>query len=484
MEGITEKTKIKFRIPGWFHQFVIPNRLHMNGLKTPALLLLLAGLLMTTTLGRAQIQTLSLKDALNYALQHSIDLRSAALDVANGDYQIAETKARALPQVTANGSLTDQYKKQRFILDGALAGQPGETVAIEMGTTWSANASLNVSQTIYDQSVFTALKASRATQDFYKLSYDLAEEQIIELVANSYYQVLVQRQKLEVIDSNLVNSQKTYDIINNLLQNGLARKIDLDRTTVGISNLKTQRRQLLNAIEQLENQLKFFMGMPQEMEIELPDAAFDEIEQRVAVANVSTQADFSNRLSYKVLEQQADLLKYQKEAYKAAYYPTLSFSGNYSVMGVSDKFILFRGQDNGANWFGFGSIGLNLRVPIYNGNATRARLDQAEVSIQKNALQLRRTAQQLELADANARTQIYNTQLTLESQQENVDLAKQVYENTENNYHNGLATLTDLLDAQNTLTQAQNNYATSLLDYRLAEIQLIKSQGNLKSLLN
>lgn len=456
----------------------------MNGLKAPARLLLLAGLLMITALSRAQTVTLGLKDALNYALQHSIDLRSEALDVANGEYQIAETRAQALPQVSASGSLTDQYKKQRFILDGALAGQPGETVALETGTTWSANASLNVNQTIYDQSVFTALKASRATQDFYKLSYDLAEEQIIELVANSYYQVLVQRQKLEVIDSNLINSQKTYDIINNLLQNGLARKIDLDRTAVGISNLKTQRRQLLNGIELLENQLKFYMGMPLETEIVLPDAEFDDIEIRAEMFDLGPESIFTNRLAYKVLEKQADLLHFQKEAYKAQYYPTLSFNGNYSIMGVSDQFVLFRGEDRGANWFGFGSIGLSLRVPIYNGGATRARLDQAEISIQQNALQMKNAVQQLKLADTNARSQLYNTQLTLENQEENVDLARQVYENTENNYHNGLATLTDLLDAQNTLTQARNNYASSLLDYRLAEIQLIKSQGNLKSLLN
>lgn len=456
----------------------------MNGFKTPVRLMLLAGLLMITAIGRAQTETLSLKDALTYALQHSIDLRSAALDVANGDYQIAETRARALPQVSATGNLTDQYKKQRFILDGALAGQPGETVAIESGTTWSANAALNVSQTLFDQSVFTALKASRAAQDFYRLSYDLAEEQIIELVANSYYQVLVQRQKLEVIDSNLINSQKTYDVINSLLQNGLARQIDLDRTAVGISNLKTQRQQLLNGIEQLENQLKFYMNMPLDTEIELPSAELEDLKARSGVMNLGPKPDFTNRLAYKALEQQGELLKYQKEAYKAEYYPTLSFSGNYSIMGVSDQFVLFRGENRGANWFGFGSIGLNLRVPIYNGKATRARLDQAEVSIQQNALELRRIIQQLQLADANARSQLYNTQLTLQSQDENVDLARRVYENTQNNYNNGLATLTDLLDAQNTLTQAQNNYATSLLDYRLAEIQLIKSQGNLKSLLN
>jgi len=65
-----------------------------------------------------------------------------------------------------------------------------------------------------------------------------------------------------------------------------------------------------------------------------------------------------------------------------------------------------------------------------------------------------------------------------------VALAEEVYANSQNNYAQGLAPLTDLLDAENSLTTAQNNYTSALLDYRLAEIQLIKAQGNLKSLLN
>jgi len=62
-------------------------------------------------------------------------------------------------------------------------------------------------------------------------------------------------------------------------------------------------------------------------------------------------------------------------------------------------------------------------------------------------------------------------------------LAQEVLDNTKNNYYQGLASLTDLLDAENSLTEAQNNYTSALLDYKLAEIQLIKSKGELKSLL-
>jgi outer membrane protein TolC len=64
-----------------------------------------------------------------------------------------------------------------------------------------------------------------------------------------------------------------------------------------------------------------------------------------------------------------------------------------------------------------------------------------------------------------------------------VDLAKSVLEDTNNNYKNGLATLTDLLDAENAYADAQNNLNTSLLDYKIAEVQLIKANGKLKSLI-
>ena len=89
----------------------------------------------------------------------------------------------------------------------------------------------------------------------------------------------------------------------------------------------------------------------------------------------------------------------------------------------------------------------------------------------------------LNLAAENSKVQIKNSLLTIESNRKNVDLAKSVLEDTNNNYKNGLATLTDLLDAENAYADAQNKLNTSLLDYKIAEVQLIKANGNLKSLI-
>jgi outer membrane protein len=83
----------------------------------------------------------------------------------------------------------------------------------------------------------------------------------------------------------------------------------------------------------------------------------------------------------------------------------------------------------------------------------------------------------------NAKIKLRDNMSTITAQRQNVILAQEIYQSTQNNYNNGLAPLTDLLDTENALTQAQNSYNQALLNYKVAEIQLIKSNGNIKSLL-
>jgi outer membrane protein TolC len=265
-------------------------------------------------------------------------------------------------------------------------------------------------------------------------------------------------------------------------QNGLAKKIDVDRIAVNLSNLESQRQQLLNGVSLLENQLKFYMGMPIQTPIHIPDAEISAIQPQAVAPTESISVD--NRTEVRLLKQQGDLLNYQKEAYRSEYYPSLSLSSNYSYMGTGNKLPVFKGQSQGANWFGAASVSLNLRIPIFNGGATKARIKQADVSIRKLNEDIAGTSLALNLAFENAKTQINNSIITLNAQKKNVALAQEVYNNTQNNYNNGLASLTDLLNAETSLTEANNNYSSALLNYRVAEIQLIKSQGSLQSLIN
>lgn len=447
----------------------------------------LAAVLLVFGVGSATAQQpvrLELKDAINYALKANQEARKARLDVENAQYQIEEVKSRALPQVNGSATLTYNPLLQQSALPNIFGPNPNpnETILIAFGQKWNTNAGISLSQNLFDKSVLTGLSAAKATREFYMLNSQLTEEQVIEQVATNYYQVLVQRQQMGVLDTTIKNARRVQGILQGQFENGLAKKIDVDRISVNISNLQSQRQQLVNNVALLENQLKFLMGMPIQTPVVIPEVVWNKIRPQAVPAQ--NAVDITGRTEYKLLKKQESLLEYQKEAYKSEYYPSLSLSGNYSYQGIGNKMPVFKGQQQGVNWFDASSVSLNLRIPIFNGFATRSRVRQADISLKKLNEDIENTTLALNLAFENARTQINNSIITLNAQKENVQLAQEVFFNTQNNYNNGLASLTDLLDAENSLTEAQNNYSAALLNYRLAEIQLAKSQGQLKSFIN
>lgn len=452
---------------------------HNQSLRTlvQRLVLLVAGVGIMSV-AEAQTKPLSLKEALQQALKNKSEAVKAKLDEENSQHKIDEARSQALPQINGNAGITYNPILQLSAIPGELAGQPGKTMLVAFGQKWNSNASVSLSQTLFDKSVFTALKAANTTKQYYQLVSGLTDEQVIEKVATQYYQVLVQRQQLVVIDSNIATTTRVMKVIEGQYKNGLAKKIDLDRSKVNLSNLEAQQQQLNNAVQLQENTLKFYMGIPIETPIAVPASALDSIQPKLAM--MDNTPDVKKLSDYQVLKKQEELLVLQKEATTAGYYPSLSLSGNYGYMGMGNKFPI----GTGANWFDYASVGLNLKIPIFNGFATRSKVRQADVEIKKLQADLKNTELSLNLTYQNARTQLRNSIITLNNQKENVALAEEVYDNTQNNYTQGLAPLTDLLDAENSLTTAQNNYTSALLDYRIAEIQLIKAQGNLKSLLN
>lgn len=443
-------------------------------------ILLITLLLLTVSIEAQEVKSLTLKDAVTYALQNKADAKKAKLQVQNGEYEIQEVRSRALPQISASGSLTHNPIIQTTVIDGAGFGAPGTTIQAAFGQKWTSGAGITLNQAIYDQSVFIGLKAAKSTREFYQINAQLTDEQIIEKVANAYYQVYVTRQNLTVLDNNLKNTSKVKDIIQGQFDNGLAKKIDLDRTLVRISNINTQRQQTLNAVSLQENSLKFLMGMPIETKISIPETEF----QITATAFSAQAPDTTTRTEYLLLKKNEQLLQYQKKSVVAGYYPTLSLTGSYNYIGQGPEMPWFKKPSDGVYWTDYAAIGLNLNIPLFTGFGTRAKVRQAENKLESIKVDLEETKLSLDLEYENAKTQIDNSIISINNQKENAKLAQEVLTNTNNNYTQGLATLTELLDAENELVEAQNNYTTSLLDYKLAEIQLIKSKGELKTLTN
>lgn len=333
------------------------------------------------------------------------------------------------------------------------------------------------SQVLFNQSVFTGLKAAKSTREFYVINAQLTEEEIIEKVATSYYQVYETKQMLDNLERNLELTEKTVTIVQSLFDNGLVKKIDYDRSRVALNNITANRQQLINALQLSENALKFMIGMPGNVPISLPDQTFSP-----RLIPETGLEGMGERTELALLNKQIELLNWQKQASKAEYYPSASLSASYGYLGQGAEVPLWNGEDQGVFWSNFSAIGVNVSIPVFNGFATKARIKQNQIDIDQAKLDLSDTKLAMDLAYDNATTQLQNSWITIQNQQENTILAEEVLTDTQNNYELGLATLTDLLDAERALADAKNNLTNSQLDYRLAEIELLKSQGKLRTL--
>lgn len=415
-------------------------------------------------------EVLTLQNAIKYALLHKAEAKKSMLELENSEYQIQEVRGTALPQINAIGAI-----KNNVIIPEIALENNGQIMRVKMGQPWNSTAMLSLNQQLFNQSVFTGLKAAKTTKEFYEINKDLTEEQVIERVATAYYDVFQTKMQLQTIDNNLNSTSKTRDVIKGLVEAGLGKKIDLDRMNVAVNNLQSNRQVILNALELGENALKFAIGMPMENTINLEEETF-EVDASIGFETLN----INERTEVLLTEKQLELLELNKKAQIADLYPRISLGVDYGFSGFGKGFPI--GGD--FSWPQTSSIGLNISIPIFTGGSTKARINQADIQIRQTKVALEDTKLGISLANNNATTQLKNSLLVINTNRANVKLAKEVLEDTENNYSFGLATLTDLLDAENAYSEAQNNLTTSLLNFKVAEVQLKKAQGKLKSLIN
>lgn len=419
-------------------------------------------------------QQVSLQEAIKQALQNKAEAKKAALEVKRAELKITEARAGALPQISATAGLTYNPIIQESLLEFG-----GEKVRAQLGQPWVSSAVVTLNQAIFDQRVFIGLRAAKSTREFYVLNAQLSNEQIIENVATAYYQVFVQEENLKTLNVSYTNTEKVRNVIKSLVDNGLAKGIDLDRTNVQLTNIRANRQQLVNAVELSKNSLKFYMGVPIDKQIELEEKS---IEPRPEL--IAGTINLDERTQIKVLNKNRELLQFNKKATEAYLYPTVGLQANYGWGGQGARFPLTNGLKNNVLWSDYSAIGLNVNIPIFTGGATKSKIQQADIDILSLDQDIQETQLSLSLEYKNAITNMENSIITIESMKGNVELAEKVQKDTQSNYQYGLATLTEVLDSENALTDAKQNYTTSLLDYKQAEIKLIKAKGELNTLQN
>lgn len=435
----------------------------------------------------------SARQAAAYAMKNSVHVKNALVDVKIQEQTNREITASALPQISAstgvayNPNVTTQtfpnfigaatygvLEKEGVSGSNGPIKMPDDLgfIQAQFGTKFNNSIGVDLQQLLFEGQVFVGLQARATSMQLARKNVEVTEENIKANVYKIYYQLAAGKNQLTIIDANLSRLQKLADDTRKLYENGFAERIDIDKVTVQLTNLQTEKQRVLNTIENGYLGLKYLMGMPVRDTLILTETVSpDDIRSGVLDA---TLYSYSDRKEFQYAELGKRMNEFNVKRYKLTYFPTVALASNYMRLRQADKFGF------GGPWFPSSQIGLRVSVPIFDGFARDARIQKARLQLQQTENQI----EDLKLTidrDVQQAVNNYSSALaTLDNQKRNMDLAEKVYTQTKKKYEIGTGSTTEINNADAELRIAQTNYINALYDAIIAKVDFLKATGKLQ----
>lgn len=425
------------------------------------------------TPGQPVIHNFSTKEAIDYAAKNSVFVKNALLDYKIQEQSNRATTSQALPQITGSLGATDNLQLPTNLIPGEFIGQPpGTFIPLKFGTQYNSNAGITLKQVLFDGQVFVGLQARQASLNFYSKKQEITEQMLRANILKVYYQLLVSKTQIDQINANITNQKELLRNSTELFKNGFSEKLDVDKATVQLANLESEKIQTVFAIDNGYLGLKVLLGMPIRDSLILTDTlTYDMIRNAV----LGDDYKYTDRHDFQLLQINKQLNEFDVSRYKKMYIPTVSLTANYSQSQFSNKFDL--GRRN--SWFPSSYVGLNISVPIFDGFFKDANIRQAKYKLQQ-------TQNNIDSLKIRADNDVRQAQLrfsaslaTLDFQKKNMDLSESVYEQTRKKYEQGLGSNTEITTAMSDQKTAQQNYFNALYNAITARIDYLNAIGKL-----
>lgn len=417
-----------------------------------------------------------LQDCIQYVLDNGNGIEKARLEALKTEYQVQEMKSRALPSLQINSDIAYNFAQPVTLAPaGLFDGRDGD-VPIRFGKHIFAGVNIEARQPLFTPVFAVGAEGREKLMQVNELQLERSREQAVLEVAKTYYQALIVKKKRGLLEANLNRIEGLLTLTRRQYQNGFAKEIDVNRLSVAQKNLETRLRNLGLQSDQLLHLLKYRMSMPLEEDIQLPDSLDTGPYLVPEAANQSP--DLEQRTEINLLRLRGELQQLQVDRLQAGRLPSIYLQGALRLNAWGDTPAEWLRTDY---WFGNSFLGLRIEYTLFDGNEQRAKIQQAQLETELAEQELQTTRQSLALQHYSARQQLQVNFNELQSLEENLAMARRIYEITEKQYAEGVTPIMELLSAETSLREAQTNFLTAWLEVRQAEVELWHARGELIS---
>lgn len=454
----------------------------------------------------AQSGTMTLDQCIEYALRNSVNAQNAILDVDIAKARVKETTGLGLPQVTAGAGVIYNKQLPRFFATyvepdpanpgfSLLGDKPipglttGDIVAAQnfFQLKSSGDANLTINQLLFNGSYFVGLQAASAYRNLAYRNAAATQQTIMQNVTKAYYGVLINNERTLLFDANIARVDSLLRNTKALNENGFAESIDVDRIQVTYNNLISERDKFLNLRELSLALLKFQMNYPMGDDLVVSGSIQD---MRVEPNPEQGDWDYKSRPDYQVLDANRQLQALNLKNQYAGALPTIVAFGKagYQTQSPTVGGIFKTNTPLGENdipgigpdkWYSYSQLGVSLNWNIFTGMQRNYKIQQEKMTLQKIENSFRALKSGIDLEVKQSSIMFENSLKTLTSQKQNMDLASNIARVTRIKFEQGVGSNLEVVTAESSLKEAQNNYYNALYDAVVAKVDLDKAYGRL-----
>ena len=440
--------------------------------------------------GLAQSRTFSLDDAIGAALNNNRDIKVARLDIEKSQEAVHEAFGYALPSLDLSANFNHFLKKPKTPFPDFEALLTNATYSIlfdenviprdeskyksietqlqSFVQTNSYETSLLLTQTLFNSAVFRGIGASQIYLDLSKEELKRKVSSTILDVTKAFYGVLLTKQLLEITTASYNNALENLKNVKALNAQGLVSDYDALQAEVRVENIKPVVLQIENNLKDVKNNFKIVVGINQNEEVDV-EGEFEYTKEEVPQIQETIEKAMESNYSINSLKLKMQVDEAFIDLDRSEYWPSLYAFGNYSYAGSADNF-KFQNYSSTV-------VGLTLSINLFNGEKTKNKVQQSEISLKQTGEQL---SQLKDFITAQVKAKIYElnrVRSSLDAQERNVNLAEKAYDISVVRYKEGTGNQLEVQNADMELKQARINRLQTIYDYIIAKSSLDEILG-------
>jgi outer membrane protein TolC len=419
----------------------------------------------------SQELSVSLRKAIDLAMENNLTVRSDSLNVAITGYNNKELAGHYLPQVTYSSATEYNPAIATQLLPGQILGDPSkDLVPVQMGTKYNVRTGVEVTQALYRKDLKVQMRASGLYTHISQTRHRLTKEQVIYQVAYSFFAIQAKKDLIRTTREDYLNLKDVLRIAQAQFENGVIKGIDFQTLQINVSNKEATLNQLETEYLNQIADFHYLLGLPADMKLTVKDAAL----RSASLLHQTKQVQLRNDilLSQQLVEsKQVDIKKIRAELS-----PSVS---SYFRYNYQSQFNNAKNITNNDYWFNGSTLGVAVSFPIFDGNRRKNRIKAAQVQLDQLKFQSTLQQQKAEVEYLNASDVLNSNLKQAVITKKNLDLALNVFNSRKALYNEGVSSLVELLDAERELTQARNLSLQADINVKTGWLDLHKANGTL-----